>query len=71
MSKIYKRFIHNSISSYVKNILSNFISAYRKSYSSNHVLLRHMENWKKSLDNEGFVGTVLIDLSKVFWLYSS
>ena len=62
MSKIYERFIHNSLSSFAENILSNFISA----YSSNHVLLRLIENWKKSLDNKNFVGTVLMDLSKAF-----
>ena len=66
MSKIYERFIHNSLSSFAENILSNFISAYRKAYSSNHVLLRLIENWKKSLDNKNFVGTVLMDLSKAF-----
>ena len=66
MSKIYERFIHDCLSSYAKSFLSKFISAYRKSYSSNHVLLRLIENWKKSLDNKNFVGTVLMDLSKAF-----
>ena len=47
--------------SYAEAFLSKFISAYRKSYSSNHVLLRLIENWKKS-----FVGTTLMDLSKAF-----
>ena len=32
----------------------NFTSAYKKSYSSNHVLLRLIENWKKSRDNKNF-----------------
>ena len=66
MSKIYERFIHDCLSSYAESFLSKFISAYRKSYSSNHVLLRLIENWKKSLDNKNFVGTVLMDLSKAF-----
>ena len=44
--------------------LSKFISAYRKSYSSNNVLIRLIENWKKSLDQKKFVGAVLMDLSK-------
>jgi len=66
LSKIYERFIHNSLSAYAENILSDFIAAYRKTYSSNHVLLRLIENWKKSLDNKNFVGTVLMDLSKAF-----
>ena len=66
MCKIYERFIHNCLSSYAESFLSKFVSAYRKSYSSNHVLLRLIESWKKSLDNKNFVGTVLMDLSKAF-----
>ena len=34
-SKIYERYIYNSIKPFVNNLLSIFISAYRKSYSSN------------------------------------
>ena len=66
MSKIYERCIHNSLSFYAETLLSTFISAYKKSSGSNHVLLRLIENWKKSRDNKNFVGTVLIDLSKAF-----
>ena len=66
MSKIHERCIHSSLSSYTETILSNFISAYKKSYSSHHVLVRLIKNWKKSRQNKNFVGTVLIDLSKTF-----
>ena len=66
MSTFYERHTHNCLSRQAENILSSFISAYRKTYSSNHVLLRLIENWKKSLDNKNFVGTVLMDLSKTF-----
>ena len=48
MSKIHERCIHSSLSSYTETILSNFKSAYKKCYSSHHVLLRLIENWKKS-----------------------
>ena len=65
-SKIYERYIHNSLTPFVDNFLSVFISAYRKTYSSNHVLIRLIENWKKSLDSKKFVGAVLMDLSKAF-----
>ena len=66
MSKIYERCVHNSLSSYAETILFSFISAHKKSYSSSHVLLRLIENWKNSRDNKNFVGTVLMDLSKAF-----
>ena len=42
------------------------MSAYRKRYSSNHVLIRLIENWKQSLDDQIFVVAVLMDLSKAF-----
>ena len=66
MSKIYERCVHHSFSSHAETILINFISAYKKSYSSNHVLLRLLENCKKCRDNTNFVGIVLLDLSKAF-----
>ena len=63
---MYERYIHNSLIPFVDNFLSVFISAYRQTYSSNHVLIRLIENWKQSLDKNKFVGAVLMDLSKAF-----
>ena len=65
-SKIYGRCIHNSLSSYAETILSSFISTYKEYCSSNHVLLRLIENWKKFRNNKNVVGTSLMDLSKAF-----
>ena len=65
-SKIYERYIHNSLIPFVDSFLSVFISAYRQTYSSNHVLIRLIENWKQSLDKNKFGGAVLMDLSKAF-----
>ena len=58
--------MHDNLSDFTEKILSRFVSAYRKAYSSNHVLLRLIEEWKVLLDNKNFVGTVLMDLSKAF-----
>ena len=44
--------------------LSDFM--YKKGYSANHVLIRLIENWKKTLDNNLFTGAALMDLSKAF-----
>ena len=65
-SKIYERFLHENLTNYVNTFLSKFISAYCKSYSTNHVLIHLIENWKKLLDEKKFVGAVLLDLSKAF-----
>ena len=35
-------------------------------YSTNHVLLKLIEEWKKSLDDKNIIGAVLMALSKVF-----
>ena len=46
--------------------LSPFLAAYRKSYSTQHVLVKMIEEWRENLDKNFFVGAVLTDLSKAF-----
>ena len=66
-SKIYERFLHENFTNFIDTFLSKFISAYRKSYSSNHVLIRLIENWrKKFIDQKKFAEVVLMNLSKAF-----
>ena len=42
------------------------MAACRENYSTNHVLIRLIENWEKALDEKFLVGTFLMDLSKAF-----
>ena len=65
-SKVYQKFSQEYISPFVDKFLSEFISGYRGAYSTNHVLLRFIEQWKSTLDNKNMVGAVLMDLSKAF-----
>ena len=46
--------------------LSNLLCAFRENHSSQHALLRLVEQCRKSLDKKGIVGMVLMDLSKAF-----
>ena len=39
---------------------------YRKGFSTQHALLSLIEKWKKLLDNKGYRGAILMDLSKAF-----
>lgn len=39
-----------------------FVSAYWRALSANHVVIKIIQNWKQSLDNSKFVGSVLMDL---------
>ena len=43
-----------------------YIAAYREHYSSNHALIKLIENWRKAVDKKLLVGAVLMDLSKAF-----
>ena len=65
-SKIYEKFLLEAFKPFIYTFPSEYIAAYREHYSSNHVLIRLIENWKKALDEKFFVGAVLMDLSKAF-----
>ena len=65
-SKIFERYILNSMLSHVNSILSDKISAYRQGYSCQHVLLKLTDEWRRYLDTNFIVGAVLMDLSKAF-----
>ena len=62
--KLFERFLLDQMVPYLENILSVFISAFRKHYSCQHVLLRMIEMWRRCLDDNKMVGTILMDLSK-------
>ena len=65
-SKIYKKFAKNLLVSNIKEFFSPCLAPYRMSYSTRHVLIRMVEEWKENLDNNFIAGAVLTDLSKSF-----
>ena len=67
--KIYERLLQENLTNYVNTFLSKFISAYPKSYSSSHVLICLVENWKNSLEEKKFVCVVLMNLSNTSELF--
>ena len=66
LSKVIGRILKDKIVDFIDNFLSCYISAYRKGYSTHHVLIRLLEEWKKGLDDGYLVGATLMDLSKAF-----
>ena len=64
--KFYERIVKNQMNSFIDSKLSTFLSVYRKSYSTQHVLIRLIEEWKQKLDRNYVVGAILMDLSKAF-----
>ena len=65
-SKVYERLIQTQIVNFISNKLSTYLCGYRKGYSAQHALISLIEHWRKALDNKGYAGAVLMDLSKAF-----
>ena len=65
-SKIYEKFSIDFLISEIELFLSPFLAAYRKSCSTQHVLVKMIEEWRENLDKIFFAGAVLTDFSKAF-----
>ena len=64
--KFLKEQSRKQFSSFTDEFLSPYLSGYRKGFNNQYALLSFIEKWKKTLDNKGYTGAVLIDLPKVF-----
>ena len=51
---------------FMDKMMASFFSTYRSRYSTKHFLLRLIEQWRTSLDDNKVVGGILMDLSKAF-----
>ena len=58
VSKVFERIIQKQFSSFIDEFLPPFFTQYP--------LLSLIEKWKNTLDNKGYTGAVLMDLSKAF-----
>ena len=65
-SKMYEKILNEQLLPFVNRFISEPMSAYKSGYSSNHVLIRIIENWRHALASDLFTGPVLMDLSKAF-----
>ena len=66
MSKLYERIIERQISSFIENNLYVYMCGYRKGFSTQFALIKLIEKWKKSIDEHGYAGAIITDLSKAF-----
>ena len=66
LSKIYERVISDQLSAHFENIFHSFLAAFRPSFVCQTTLLRLVEDWKRALDENLYIGVILMDLSKAF-----
>ena len=66
LSKVFEKLIEKQLNSFMENRLSKYLCGFRKGHSTEHALLRLLNQWQKCLSGSGKVGAVLMDLSKAF-----
>ena len=66
ISKIFERIIHDQLSEYLEKYLNSILCGFRKGHSTQHALFKLLQAWQKELDKRGFIGTILMDLSKAY-----
>ena len=64
--KLFERIMQNKLFPLLEDFLSPFLCGYRKGYSTQYTLLGFIEKWKHMLDNRGYTGAILMDISKAF-----
>ena len=63
---MFERILHKRISAYIEFYLSPYLCGYRKGYCAQYAIIAMLEKWKIALDEKGYVGAILMDLSKAF-----
>ena len=65
-SEMYGKVLKNMLVEKMNDLFSPLVAAYRENYNTQNVLIRLLEEWRLYLDNNYFVGAVMVDLSKMF-----
>ena len=66
VSKVFERVMLKQILEQMNKYLSQNLCGYRKGFSTQTALTMVLEKWKNFLDDNGYAGVVLMDLSKAF-----
>ena len=66
MSKVFERIMEKQIAAYMEEFMSPYLCGFRNGFSTQYALIALIEKWKSSLDQKGYAGSILMDLSKAF-----
>ena len=66
LSKVFEKIMYDQLYEYAETFLNKLLCGFRKAHSTQHALFRLLQKWQKELDSSGIVGTILMDLSKVY-----
>ena len=65
-SKVFERILHKQISAYIEFYLSPHLCGYRKGYCAQYAIITMLEKRKTALNEKGYGGAILMNLSKSF-----
>ena len=66
LSEVFERLLYHQLSEYLEKYLNTLLCGFRKTHSTQHALFKLLQAWQEELDKSGFVGTILMDLSKAY-----
>ena len=58
--------MYDQLYEYIESFLNVLLCGFRKAHSAQHALFRLIQAWESELDQNGFVGTILMDLLKAY-----
>ena len=66
LPKDFEKVMYEQLYEYLSNYFNGLLCGFRKAHSTQYVLSRIIQSLKKGLDHSGLVGTILMDLSKIY-----
>ena len=66
LSKVFEKIMYDQLYEYIEKFLNMLLCGFQKNHSAQHALFRLIQSWESELDQNGFVGTILMDLSKAY-----
>ena len=51
---------------YMNNFSNELLWGFHKTHATQNALFKLLQAWQKELDNSGFIGTILMDLSEAY-----
>ena len=66
LSKVFEKVMYIQLYDYMEKFLNHLLCGFCKAHSTQHALFRLIQSWQKELDESGFVGTILMALSKAY-----
>ena len=66
LSKVFEKLLHDQLREYLEKYLNTLLSGFRKAHSTQYALFKLLQACQEESDKSGFVGKILMDLSKAY-----